>query len=167
MKNRGRSHLRRRAHHAGEEPLQSEARQRQNRRRNVQRHHEAKERYPAQPISRDKVPEAGETPDDRALRERQNSRCYDHRHAQDRKQERAEHNARHQRDNPLLPRNLLPDFAGALHTTSEVGGVLAQITDNLLRTLDAEGYRQILIQAANHLLPPHPGPDMRHVINSR
>jgi hypothetical protein len=35
----------------GEEPLQRESRQRRNRRRNIQRHHEAGERDPAQPVS--------------------------------------------------------------------------------------------------------------------
>jgi hypothetical protein len=35
----------------GEVPLQREARQRLNRRRNVQRHHEAGERDPTQPVS--------------------------------------------------------------------------------------------------------------------
>jgi hypothetical protein len=37
------------------------------RRRNVRRHHEAEERDPVQPISRDEVSEVGETPDERAL----------------------------------------------------------------------------------------------------
>jgi hypothetical protein len=39
----------------GEEPLQRESRRRRNRRRNIRRHHEAGERDPAQPVSRDKV----------------------------------------------------------------------------------------------------------------
>jgi hypothetical protein len=39
----------------GEEPLQREYRRRRNRHRNIQRHHEARERDPAQPMSRDEV----------------------------------------------------------------------------------------------------------------
>jgi hypothetical protein len=36
------------------------------------------------------------------------------------------------------------------------------------RTLNAEGYRRLLTQATNHLLPlAHPPNDMRHAINSR
>jgi hypothetical protein len=51
---------------------------------------------------------------------------------------------------------------------SEVGRVLAQITNDLPRTSDAKGYRQILTQAMNHLLPlAHPASDMRYVINNR
>jgi hypothetical protein len=49
---------------------------------------------------------------------------------------------------------MLPDFARALNTPSEVGEALAQIANGLLCTLDARGYRQILTQAANHILPP-------------
>jgi hypothetical protein len=48
----------------GEEPPQREARRRRNRRRNVRRHHEAGERDPAQPVSRDEISEVGETPDE-------------------------------------------------------------------------------------------------------
>jgi hypothetical protein len=45
---------------------------------------------------------------------------------------------------------------------------LARIADGLPRTLDAEGYRRLLTQAANHLLPlAHPQSDLRHTINSR
>jgi hypothetical protein len=40
-----------------------------------------------------------------------------------------------------------------MNTPSEVGGVLAQIADGLPRAPDAEGYRRLLTQAANHLLP--------------
>jgi hypothetical protein len=44
-----------------------------------------------------------------------------------------------------------------MNTSSEVGGVLAQITDGLPWTPDAEGYRCLLTRAANHLLPlAHP-----------
>jgi hypothetical protein len=49
----------------GEEPPQREARRRRNKRQNVRRHHEAGERDPAQPVSRDEVSEVGETPDER------------------------------------------------------------------------------------------------------
>jgi hypothetical protein len=50
---------------------------------------------------------------------------------------------------------------------SEVGGVLAWIADGLPRTPDAEGYRRLFTQAANHLLPvAHPPNDLRHAINS-
>jgi hypothetical protein len=46
--------------------------------------------------------------------------------------------------------------------------VLARIADGLPRTPDAEGYRRLFAQAANHLLPlTHPSNDLRHAINSR
>jgi hypothetical protein len=45
----------------GEEPLQRESHRRRNRRQNIRRHHEAKERDPAQPVSRDEISEVGET----------------------------------------------------------------------------------------------------------
>jgi hypothetical protein len=55
-----------------------------------------------------------------------------------------------------------------MNTPSEVGGVLARIADGLPRTPDAEGYRRLFTQAANHLLPlAHPLNDLRHAINSR
>jgi hypothetical protein len=55
-----------------------------------------------------------------------------------------------------------------MNTPSEVGGVLARIADVLPRTPDAEGYRRLFTQAANHLLPlAHPPNDLRHAINSR
>jgi hypothetical protein len=55
-----------------------------------------------------------------------------------------------------------------MNTPSEVGGVLAWIADGLPRTPDAEGYRRLFTQAANHLLPlAHPPNDLRHAINSR
>jgi hypothetical protein len=55
-----------------------------------------------------------------------------------------------------------------MNTPSEIGGLLAQIADGLPRTLDAEGYRWLFTQAANHLLPlAHPPNDLRHAINSR
>ena len=50
----------------GEEPTQREARQRRNRLRNIQRHHEAREWDPAQPVSRDEASKVGETSDDSA-----------------------------------------------------------------------------------------------------
>jgi hypothetical protein len=51
---------------------------------------------------------------------------------------------------------------------SEVGGVLAQIANGLPRTPDTKGYRRVLTQAANHLLPlTHLPNDLRHAINSR
>jgi hypothetical protein len=54
-----------------------------------------------------------------------------------------------------------------MNTPSEVGGVLARIADGLPRTPDAEGYRRLFTQAANHLLPlAHPPNDLRHAINS-
>jgi hypothetical protein len=54
-----------------------------------------------------------------------------------------------------------------MNTPSEVGGVLARIADGLPRTPDAEGYRWLLTQEANHLLPlAHPPSDLRHAINS-
>jgi hypothetical protein len=94
----------------------------------------------------------GETPDERAHRERCNSRHRDRGQAQEREQELAEQDARLRRENPLLARNLYPNFAQALNMPSEVGGVLAQIAGSLLRTPDAEGYRRLLTQVANHLL---------------
>jgi hypothetical protein len=146
----------------GEEPPQRESRRRRNRRRNIRRHHEAGEQDPAQPISRDEVSEIGETPEERVFRERRNSRRRDRRRAQ----EQAEQEARQRRENPLFGRNLNPDFARAMNTPSEVGGVLARIADGLPRTADAEGYRRLFTQAANHLLPlAHPPNDLRHAIN--
>jgi hypothetical protein len=148
----------------GEEPPQRESRRRRNRRRNIRRHHAAGERDPEQPVSRDEVSEIGETPEERAFRERRNSRRRDRR----RTQEQAEQDARQRRENPLFGRNLNPDFARAVNTPSEVGGILARIADGLPRTPDAEGYRRLFTQAANHLLPlAHPPNDLRHAINSR
>jgi hypothetical protein len=55
-----------------------------------------------------------------------------------------------------------------MNTPSEVGGVLARIADGLPRTPDAEGYRRLFTQAANHLLPlAHPPNDLRHTVNNR
>jgi hypothetical protein len=48
----------------GEEPLHRESRRRRNRRRNIRQHHEAGERDPVQPVSRDEVSEVGETPEE-------------------------------------------------------------------------------------------------------
>lgn len=56
----------------------------------------------------------------------------------------AERNARLPHNHLLLPRNLQPEFARALQSPSQVGGVLARITNDLPRTPDIEGYRQIL-----------------------
>jgi hypothetical protein len=112
-----------------EEPPQREARGRRNRRRNIWRHHEAGERDPAQPVSRDEISEVGETHDERVFKERRNSRRRDRRQAQ----EQAEQDARLCRENPLFTRNLNPDFARAMNTPSEVGGVLAQIAGGLPR----------------------------------
>jgi hypothetical protein len=152
----------------GEEPPQREARRRRNRRRNVRRHHEAGERDPVQHVSRDEASKVGETPDERVHRERRNSRRRVRRQAQDREREQAELGARLHRENPLFARNLYPDFARAMNTPSEVGGVLAQIADGLPRTPDAEGYRRLLTRAANHLLPiAHPPSNLHHAINSR
>jgi hypothetical protein len=152
----------------GEEPPQREARRRRNRRRNIQRHHEAGKRDPAQPVSRDEVSEVGETLDERVFRERRNSHRRDRRQAQERDREQAEQDARLHRENPLFARNLNPNFARAMNTPSEVGGVLARIADGLPRTPDAEGYRWLLTRAANHLLPlAHPPSNLRHAINNR
>jgi hypothetical protein len=147
-----------------EEPPQRESRRRRNRRRNIRRHHEAGERDPAQTVSRDEVSEIGETPEERVFRERRNSRRRDRRRAQ----EQAEQETRQRRENPLFGHNLNPDFARAMNTPSEVGGVLARIADGLPRTPDAEGYRRLFTKAANHLLPlAHPPNDLWHAINSR
>jgi hypothetical protein len=67
----------------GEEPPQREARRRRNRHQNVRQHHEAGERDPTQPVSRDGILEVGETPDEQVFRERRNSRRRDHRQAQE------------------------------------------------------------------------------------
>jgi hypothetical protein len=148
----------------GEEPPQREARRHRNWCRNIRQHHAAGERDPAQSVSRDEISEVGETPDEWVFRERRNSRRRDHRQAQ----EQAEQEARQRWKNPLLGRNLNPDFARAMNTPSEVGGVLARIADGLPRTPDAEGYRRLLTRVANHLLPlAHPPSDLRHAINSR
>jgi hypothetical protein len=148
----------------GEEPPQRESRRRRNQRRNIWRHHEAGERDPVQPVSRDEASEMGETLEERVFRERRNSRRRDRRRAQ----EQAEQETKQRRENPLFGRNLNPDFARALNTPSEVGGVLARIADGLPRTPDVEGYRRLFTRAANHLLPlAHPPNDLRHTINSR
>jgi hypothetical protein len=118
------------------EPLQRESCRRRNRHRNIRRHHEAGERDPSQPVSRDEISEVGETLDERVFRERRNSQWHNHRQAQ----EQAEQEVKQHRENPLLGRNLNPDFARAMNTASEVGGVLARIADGLPRTPDAEGY---------------------------
>jgi hypothetical protein len=60
---------------------------------------------------------------------------------------------RQRRENPLFGCNLNPNFARAMNTLSEVGGVLARIADGLPRTPDAKGYRRLFTQATNHLLP--------------
>jgi hypothetical protein len=152
----------------GEEPPQREAWRWRNIRRNMRRHHEARERDPAQPVSRDEASEVGETPDERVHREIRNSRHWDHRQAQDREREQAEQGARLRRENPLFARNLYPEFAHAMNTPSEVRGVLAQIADGLPRTPDAEVYRRLLTRATYHLLPiAHPPSDLCHAINSR
>jgi hypothetical protein len=152
----------------GEEPPQRDAPRRRNKRLNVRRHHEAGERDPAQPVSRDEASEVGETPDEQVHRERHNSCRRDRRQAQDRERELAEQDARLWRENPLLARNLYFDFSRALNTPSEVGGVLAQLADGLPRTADVKGYRWLLTQVANHLLPfAHPTNDLCHAINSR
>jgi hypothetical protein len=115
-------------------------------------------------MSRDEVSEVGETLEERVLRERRNSRRRDRRQAQ----EQAKQETRQRWENPLFGRNLNPDFARAMNTPSEVGGVLARIADGLPRTPDAEGYRRLFTQAANHLLPlAHPLNDLRHAINSQ
>jgi hypothetical protein len=117
----------------GEEPPQRESHRRRNLRQNIWRHHEAGERDPAQPVSWDEVSEIGETPEERVFRERRNSRRRDRRRAQ----EQAEQETRQRWENPLFGRNLNPDFARAMNTPSEVGGVLARIADGLPRTPDA------------------------------
>jgi hypothetical protein len=148
----------------GEEPPQRESHQRRNRCRNIRRHHEAREWDPAQPVWRDEVSEIGDTPEKRVFRERRNSRWRDRRRAQ----EQAEQEARQRRENPVFGRNLNPDFARAMNKPSEVRGVLARIADGLPRTPNAEGFRRLFTQAANHLLPlTHPPNDLRHAINSR
>lgn len=58
----------------GEEPSQREACHRWNRRRNILRHHTARERDPTQPISRNKASDVGETPDERGSHLQRNSR---------------------------------------------------------------------------------------------
>jgi hypothetical protein len=110
----------------------------------------------------------GKTPDERAHQGRRNSWHRDRHQAQESERELAEQDARLQRDNLILARNLYPDFDRALNTSSEVGGVLAQIADGLSRTPNTEGYRRMLPQATNHLLSlAHPPNDPRHAINSR
>jgi hypothetical protein len=93
----------------------------------MRRNHEEGEWDPTQPVSLNEASEAGETPDDRALHERRNSLHRDRCHTQKSKWEQAEHDAKLRRENPLLPQFLLPDFARALNTLSEVNGVQAQI----------------------------------------
>jgi hypothetical protein len=95
----------------GEEPPQRDGQRRRNRRWNVRRHHEAGEQDPAQPVSWDEASEVGETPDERPHQERHNSCLRDRRHAQERERELHEQDARLRWENPLLVRNLYPDFA--------------------------------------------------------
>jgi hypothetical protein len=73
----------------GEEPLQRESHRRRNRRRNIWRHHEAGERDPAHPVSRDEISEMGETLEERVFRERRNSRRRDRRQAQEQAEQEA------------------------------------------------------------------------------
>jgi hypothetical protein len=73
----------------GEEPPQHDTQRQRNRRQNMQWHHEARERDPAQLVSRDKASEMVETPDERMHRERHNSRHRDRRQAQEREREHA------------------------------------------------------------------------------
>jgi hypothetical protein len=82
----------------GEEPPQWESRRQRNRRRNIRRHHEAGERDPEQPVSRDEVSKIGETLEERVFGERRNSRRRDSRRAQ----EQAEQDTRQRRENPLF-----------------------------------------------------------------
>ena len=73
---------------------------------------------------------------------------------------------------PLIPgRNLLPEFAAAMQTLSQAGGVLARLADMLPNSPGGEAYHRILTQAANHLLPvpdaaAASASDARHVINN-
>src|SRR5699024_3030288 len=148
----------------GEEPPQRGSRRRRKRRRKGRRDHAAGRWDRGQRVSRDEVWERGETPEERVCRERGNSTRRERRRAQ----EQAEQDARQRRENPFFERNLNPDFARAMNTPSEVGGVLARIADGLPRTPNAEGYRRLFTQAANHLLPlAHPPTDQRHAINTR
>jgi hypothetical protein len=73
----------------------------------------------------------GETLDERTHREQRNSHHRDRRQSQEHEREQAKQDARLRRENPLLARDLYPDFAQALNTRSEVGGVLAQIANGL------------------------------------
>jgi hypothetical protein len=123
----------------GEEPPQRESHRWRNRPRNIRRHHKAGERDLEQPVSWDEFSKIGETLEECVFRERRNSRRRDRRRAQ----EQAKQDARQRRENPLFGRNLNPDFARAMNTPSEVGGVLARIADGLHRTPDAEGYRRL------------------------
>jgi hypothetical protein len=69
---------------------------------------------------------------------------------------------------PSLRSEPVPRLCSCNEHESEVGGVLAQINDGLPRTPDAEGYRRLLTQATNHLLPlAHPANDLCHAINNR
>ena len=54
-----------------------------------------------------------------------NSRRRDRLQVQEHEREQAEQDARLQRENLLLTRNLYPDFAWVLNTPRKVGGVLA------------------------------------------
>jgi hypothetical protein len=50
-----------------------------------------------------------------------------------------------------FPRDLQPEFPKVVQTPSQVGGVLAQMANDLPRKPDNESYRQILTRATNHL----------------
>jgi hypothetical protein len=73
----------------------------------------------------------GETLDKRTHREWRNSRHRYRHQAQEREWEQAEQVVRLRRENLLLGQNLYPDFTRVLNTPSEVGGVLAQIANDL------------------------------------
>lgn len=60
-------------------------------------------------------------------------------------------NARPPREHLPIPGDLQPEFPKVVQTPSQVGGVLAQMANDLPRKPDNESYRQILTRATNHL----------------
>ncbi|KAJ1288427.1 hypothetical protein BS78_02G088200 [Paspalum vaginatum] len=160
----------------GETPHQCNRRRRRNRQRNIRRHHNAGNQDPTLPVSQDEATDPDEMLEQAEFRRQRNSRRRDRRHMQDQQYQWDHGGAAHDVENHIQPRpplpaghNLLPNFAVAMGTPSQAGGVLARLADTLPQTPNGESYRRIFAQAAHHLLPavPPAAPDARQAINER
>lgn len=118
---------------------------------NFRCHHATKEQDPTQPVSQNEASDVGETTDDWYLFLQRNVRHRSHRTAQEREHEVVWRNARPPREHLPIPGDLQPEFPKVVQTPSQVGGVLAQMANDLPRKPDNESYRQILTRATNHL----------------